>query len=81
MNVLGTGEIEHHNGKVRVLKVAGDQGFKSFLAGSVPQLESHHLASNRNILGDEIDADGGLSAFEIGIRSWWDRISCGCSGR
>ena len=49
-----------------ILEVGGDERLEPFLACSVPQLEPHHFAGDCDVLGDEVDADSGLSCVGDG---------------
>jgi hypothetical protein len=58
--VGGTGEVEDDEGDESVLEVAGDQRAEAFLAGGVPELHAEDAGADVQVLGHEVDADGGL---------------------
>lgn len=61
------GDIIDNNCDGRVTDVVGDEGPETFLAGGIPKLQSDGLLLEEDILGDEIDADGG--SLHEGVRT------------
>jgi hypothetical protein len=55
-----TGKVEDKECADCILEVAGDETAVSLLACSVPQLEAAGRGVMRDVLAEEVDADGGL---------------------
>ena len=75
----GTCEVEDDEGDEGVLEVAGDEGAEPFLACGVPELHPEDVVSNVDVLGHEVDADGGLPSADVtpspsSNLSWMKRV-------
>ena len=62
-----------------VLEIAGDQRAEALLASGVPELEAVVLSTVSEVLGEEVDADGGLG--EGGVHWRFHRSDRGCISR
>ena len=47
---------------VGISQIAGNQTFEPLLACSIPKLQSDGFLAHSHVLGDEIDANGGLDS-------------------
>jgi hypothetical protein len=69
------GDVEDNECAVGVLEVAGDEGAEAFLPGSVPKLQAVALGLVTDVLGEEVDADGGLGGgactFAVSSKRSW----------
>ena len=61
------GDVVDDDGDGRVADVGWNEGPKSFLSGSIPQLKSHGPVLQVHRLGEEVDADGGLVGVVEGV--------------
>ena len=52
------GDIIDNDCDGSISDVAGDEGPKSLLASSIPELESDGFLRQKNVLGNKVDADG-----------------------
>ena len=74
-----TGKVEDDKGYEGVFEVAGNEGSKALLPGSVPKLHAEDIVAKVKVLGHEVDAYGWLSYLVSTPRpysnlSWMKRI-------
>ncbi len=72
--ILG-GDVIDDDSNGGISDVVGNEGFKSFLTGRIPQLQADGLILEEDILGDEVDADGGSLSVERGTCSLPSKMS------
>ncbi len=67
MEGICVGDVVDDDGHGGVADVGWNEGPKSFLSGSIPQLKSHGPVLKVHRLGEEVDADGGLVGVVEGV--------------
>lgn len=72
---VAVGDIIDDNGHRGIANVVGDEGLESLLASGVPELEADGLLLEEDVLGDEIDADGGSLDQSRGTCSFPSKMS------